>query len=64
MGRKSFNISFKRLTVYLRQEQLSDINSLVGEQFRSSFIREAVDLKIKRDKKKLENIQEKTNIND
>lgn len=61
MGRKSFKIPVKPTIVYLSQEQLSDISFLVGDQLRSKFVREAVDSKIKRDKKKLKKFPDKAN---
>ena len=60
MGRKSFKTPVKPVTTYLSQEQLSDIVFLVGDQYRSQFIRDAVDQKIKRDKKKLKKLHDKT----
>lgn len=54
MARPRLKQPAKQVITYLSQEQLDDIEALVGNQYRSNFIREAVDAKIKHEKTKQE----------
>ena len=52
MARPRLKQPAKQVITYLSQEQLDDIEALVGNQYRSNFIREAVNAKIKHEKNK------------
>ena len=46
MGRKAFEIPIKRINIYLHENELARLDSLVGQHQRSKFIREAVQDKL------------------
>lgn len=61
MGRKAFEIPIKRINIYLHENELARLDSLVGQHQRSKFIREAVQDKLDDLEQKKSRTDENTN---
>ena len=61
MGRKAFVIPIKRINIYLHENELARLDSLVGQHQRSKFIREAVQDKLDDLEQKKSRTDENTN---